>query len=116
MCVHPDVQFAEVIKSAHIKDPVVHVRSSMDYGHTKTPPACTVGWVTRLCRSWLSPGKASEFSMGEIPIGQYSYKKQQLRFKCQETINQSFDHYNVEHSHLRPSTPTPTSHLPLPRN
>ena len=31
--------------------------------HSKHP-ACTVGWVARLCRCWLSPGKATRISRG----------------------------------------------------
>ena len=38
-------------------------------------PACTVGWVARLNRSWLSPGKQPEFPMGEIPLEQRRCKK-----------------------------------------
>ena len=41
---------------AHVKDPVVHVRVRWIMEVLKQP-ACTVGWVARLCRSWLSPGK-----------------------------------------------------------
>ena len=45
-------------------------------------PACTVGWVARLCRSWLSPGKAKpEFPIGEIPLGQYCCKKKKKYLK-----------------------------------
>ena len=40
---------------------VVHVKSLVDYGNTKTP-ACTLGWVARLCCSWLSLGKANLIS------------------------------------------------------
>ena len=32
-------------------------------------PACTVGWVARLCRSWLSPGKATRIFHGSSPSG-----------------------------------------------
>ena len=39
---------------AHVKDPVVHVRVRWIM-ETLKHPACTVGWVARLCRSWLSP-------------------------------------------------------------
>ena len=41
---------------AHVKDPVVHigVRWIME---TLKHPACTVGWIARLCRSKLSLGK-----------------------------------------------------------
>ena len=30
-------------------------------------PACTVGWVARLCRSWLFPGKATRIFPGSNP-------------------------------------------------
>ena len=50
----------------------VRVRWIME---TLKHPARTVGWVTRLCRSWLSPGKAIRFPMGKNPLGQYSCKK-----------------------------------------
>ena len=32
-------------------------------------PACTVGWVAWLCRSWLSPGKATRISHARTPTG-----------------------------------------------
>ena len=31
-------------------------------------PVCTVDWVARLCCSWLSLGKATRISRGEIPV------------------------------------------------
>ena len=43
---------------AHVKDPVVYVRVRW-ITETLKHPACTVGWVARLCRSWLSPGKSN---------------------------------------------------------
>ena len=52
------------------------------YMETLEHPACTVGWVARLCRSWLSPGgggKQPEFLMREIPMGQYSCKMMLLQ-------------------------------------
>ena len=58
---------------AHVKDPVVHVRVRW-ITETLKHPACTVGWVVRLCRSWIFRGKQPEFPMGEIPTGQYSCK------------------------------------------
>ena len=39
---------------AHVKDLVVHVRVWWVM-ETVKPPACTVGWVARLCPSWFSP-------------------------------------------------------------
>ena len=56
---------------AHVKDPVVHVKVRWIM-ETLKHPARTVGWVARLCRSWLSRGRQPEFPMGEIPVGQYS--------------------------------------------
>ena len=53
---------------AHVKDPVVHVRVRWIM-ETLKHPACTVGWVARLCRSWLSPRKATRISHGRNPIG-----------------------------------------------
>ena len=42
----------------HVKDPVVHVRVRWIM-ETLKRPACTVGWVARLCRSWPSPGEGN---------------------------------------------------------
>ena len=53
---------------AHVEDPVVHVRVRWIMGTLKHP-ACTVGWVARLCHSWLSPGKATRISHRRNPIG-----------------------------------------------
>ena len=53
---------------AHVKDPVVHVRVRWII-ETLKHPALTVGWVARLCRSWLSPGKATRISHGRNPNG-----------------------------------------------
>ena len=46
-----------------VKHPVVHV---MDQWFMKTlkHPACTAGWLARLCRSWLSQGKAIRIPHG----------------------------------------------------
>ena len=52
---------------AHVKDPVVHVRVRWII-ETLKHPALTVGWVAQLCRSWLSPGKATRISHGRYPI------------------------------------------------
>ena len=41
---------------AHVRDHIVRVRIRWVLEALKHP-ACTVGWVARLCRSWLSPGK-----------------------------------------------------------
>ena len=47
-----------IITCAHVKDPVVHVRVRR-IKETLKHPACIVGWVARLCCSWLSPGKSN---------------------------------------------------------
>ena len=51
-----------------VKDPVVHdgVRWIME---TLKHPAYTLGWVARLCCSWLSPEQATRTSHGRNPIG-----------------------------------------------
>ena len=51
---------------AHVKDPVVHVRAQCIMKTLKIT-ACTVNWLTRLWRSWLSQGKKEqpEFHVGE---------------------------------------------------
>ena len=53
---------------AHVKNPEIHVRVRWIMQALKHP-ACIVGWVTRLCRGWLSPGKATQISRGSNPIG-----------------------------------------------
>ena len=69
---------ARIYICAHVKDSVVHVRVRWIM-KTLKHPACTVGWVVRLCRSWLSRGRQSEFPMGEIPLEQYSCKKKKKK-------------------------------------
>ena len=49
----------------HVKDPVVHVRVRW-ITETLKRPACTVLWLAHLCRSWLSPVKATRISHGKI--------------------------------------------------
>ena len=56
--VHNPCAIACIYICVHVKDPVVHVRVRWIMDKLKHP-ACTVGWVARLCRSWLSPGKAT---------------------------------------------------------
>ena len=58
----------------HIKDPVVYVRFRWIM-ETLKHLACTVGWLARLCRSWLSPGNATRFSHWIKKLEQYSRKK-----------------------------------------
>ena len=49
------------------QDPVVHVRVRWIV-ETLKHQACTAGWVARLCRSCLSPGKPTRISHGRNPI------------------------------------------------
>ena len=65
---HPQVQIACIYICTHVKDPVVHVRVRW-IRETLKDPACSVGWVARLCRSRLSQGKATRISHGRNPIG-----------------------------------------------
>ena len=53
---------------ARVKDPVVPVRVRWIM-ETLKHTACTVGWVARLCYSWLSPGKATRICHEKNPIG-----------------------------------------------
>ena len=64
----PPCAIACIYICAHVKDPVVYVRDRWIV-ETLKHPACTVGWVARLCCSWLSPGKATRISHGRNPIG-----------------------------------------------
>ena len=52
----------------HIKDPIVHVRVQWVM-ETLKHPACTVGWLAWLFRSWLSLGKATWISHGRYLTG-----------------------------------------------
>ena len=53
---------------AHVQDPVVHVTVRWFMEKFKQP-ACSVGWVARLCRSWLSPGGEKTIFHGRYPNG-----------------------------------------------
>ena len=63
---------------AHVKDPVVHVRVRWIM-ETLKHPACTIGWITRLCRSWLSPRKATRISHGRKPTGTVQNNKNKVK-------------------------------------
>ena len=52
---HPPCAVVYIYICAHVKDPVVLVRVRWTM-ETLKHPACTLGWVARLCRSWLSLG------------------------------------------------------------
>ena len=43
---------------AHVKNPAVDVRVRWIM-ETLKHPACTLGWVAQLCRSWLFPGEGN---------------------------------------------------------
>ena len=71
--VHPRVQSHALKCVRTLKDLLVYVRVRWIM-ETLKHPACTVGWVARLCRSWLSPGGGEggtqhEFLVGEIQMG-----------------------------------------------
>ena len=70
--VNPGCAIAYINICVHVKDPVVYVRVRWIMDALKKILACNVGWEVRLCRSWLSPGKATRIPMREIPMGQYS--------------------------------------------
>ena len=52
---------------AHVEDQIVHVRVRWVM-ETLKHPECTVGWVARLCRSWLFLGKATRISHGDNTV------------------------------------------------
>ena len=64
----PPCTIACIYICAHVKDPIVHIKVRW-IKETQKHPACTVGWVARLCRSWFSPGKATRISHGRNPNG-----------------------------------------------
>ena len=72
--VHPPCAIACINICAHVKDPEVHVRVWWIM-ETLKHPACTVGWVAPLCRTWLSPRKATRISHGRNPIGTIQLQK-----------------------------------------
>ena len=69
----PPCAIACIYICAHVKDPVVHVRVRWII-ETLKHPACTVGWVERLCHSWLSPRKSTRISHRRKHNGQYTVK------------------------------------------
>ena len=64
----PPCAIACIYTCAHVKYPQVLVRVQWIV-ETLKHPACTAGWVARLCRSWLSPGKATRIFHERDPIG-----------------------------------------------
>ena len=72
----------------HVKDPVVHVRVRWIIEILKHQP-CAIGWVTWLCCSWLSPGKATRIAYGRNSNGTMQlYKKKKLVIKKQTVLCQ----------------------------
>ena len=63
----PPCAIACIYICAHVKDPVDHIIVGWIM-ETLKYPACTVGLAARLCRSWLSPGRATRISHGRNPI------------------------------------------------
>ena len=62
----PQCTIACINICAHVKDPMVHVRVRW-ITETLKHPVCAVVLVARLCRSWLSPGKATRIFPGRNP-------------------------------------------------
>ena len=71
----------------HVEDPVVHV-SVRWITETLKHPACTVGWVERLCRRWLSPGK--EIPDGTIQMFKKTIKKKKKNLLYHQPTSFSF--------------------------
>ena len=59
-CPHPPVRNRNAITSVRTIKILKSMSESVDYGNTKnTQHGYTEGWIARLCRSWLSPGKSN---------------------------------------------------------
>ena len=81
----PQSAIACIYICAHVKVPVIHVRVRWIM-ETLKHSACTLLWVARHCRSWLSPGKATRISHGRNPIGTIQLlKKKRERERERET-------------------------------
>ena len=74
----PPCAVACIYICAHVKDPVVRVRVRW-IKETLKHPACTVGLVARLCRSWLSPRKATQISRGRNTNGTIGLLKEKKK-------------------------------------
>ena len=81
----PPCAIACIYICAHVKDPGVHIRVRWIM-ETLKHPACSLGWVARLCRSWLLPGKATRIFHWKIPLGQNSCKKKKLSTSASTSI------------------------------
>ena len=84
---------------AYVKDPFVHVRVWLVMEALKHP-ACIVGRVARLGRSWFARGRQPEFPIGEIPMGQYSCKKTK-KTKTKQKNKQNKKQTNKQTKHHR---------------
>ena len=82
--VHLPLAIACIYISAHVENSVAHVRVRWIM-ETLKHPVCTVGWLARPCRSWLSPGKAIRIShrrnsIWTIQLWKVKVKKARLPF------------------------------------
>ena len=80
---------------AHVKDHVVNVRVRLIV-ETLKHLACTVGWVARLYRSWLSPEKATRIPRGRNPkstiqLFKKKKKKMLVRYDVLSSIETSLN-------------------------
>ena len=66
--VHPPRAIACINICAHVKDFEDHVGVRWII-ETLKHPACTLGWVARPRRRWLSLGRATRISYGRNPFG-----------------------------------------------
>ena len=95
-CPLPPCAIACINVCAHVKDPVVHVRGWWVI-ETLNHPECTVGWVVRHSRSWLSQGKATRISRVRDANGTIQLLNQ--RQQQQKTKKQT-------HTHTHKKNPT----------
>ena len=98
----PPCAIACIYTCAHVKDPVVYVRVRWIM-KTLKHPASTVGWVARLCRSWLSTGKATRISHRRKSIGTIQLKKVIRKSdkvtKAQDQLTHDVIHTNSLYGH-----------------
>ena len=113
--VHPRVQshaFTSV-RTLKIPQSPVRVRWTME---TLEHPACTVGWVARLCRSWLSPGKATRIFLGRNLIGSVQLlkkkKKQKKKKKVFKLLLVFFLQFYIHRNKVKPAQIKPSKSKP----
>ena len=84
-----------------LKAPLVHVRSSVDYGNTKTLRVNRRLGSATLSQRAFPREKQPEFPMGEIPMGQYRCLKKKKK-SVAETYHWYKLSFQTSHSKRQP--------------